>query len=324
MKHVFVFDPKAFHNQQWKMDGILDNIGQYFRTQDKPDFSIQFSRYRRDAIVIIQEEAEKAKEDDTIRVYAIGGEEILFDCINGVAHFDNMEIAVVPYGESNDFLNIFGEGKAELFRDIPSVVNAEAISTDIMKWGINYALNSCYIGLNSATASKLKKVRSSLNKSSFILFSRLSTIYNNIATAFDKEITNQSYQITVDESDYSGKYSLVHIANGPYYAGKKTGASYALPDDGLLDISLIKSAYPLKTMLSMRKYSGGKRPSDCISLRGKKISIHSDKQMWIQLDNEYFQDTRIDLSVVPKAVQMVAVDNLSYSSSPDPDSLRKA
>ena len=317
MKHVFVFDPKAFHNQQWKMEGIIDHIGQFFRTQEKPDFSIQFSRYRRDAIVIIQEEAEKAKEDDIIRIYAIGGEEILYDCINGVAHFDNMEIAAIPHGESNDFLNIFGEGKAELFRDIPSVVSAEAIPTDVMKWGINYALNSCYIGLNSATAARLKRVRANLNKSSLIVFSKITTFYNTIATAFDKDITNQNYQITIDDTDYSGKYSLVHVANGPYYDGKKTGASSALPDDGFLDIALIKSAYPLKTMLSLRKYSNGKRPSDCVFLQGKKISIHSDKQMWIQLDNEYFQDTRIDLSVVPKAVHVVAVDNLSYPA-PDP------
>ena len=319
MKHVFVFDPKAFHNQQWKMDGILDNIGQFFRTQDKPDFSIQFSRYRRDAIVIIQEEAEKAKENDVIRVYAVGGEEILYDCINGVAHFDNMEIAAVPHGETNDFLNIFGAGNAELFRDIPAAVMAESIPTDIIKWGINYALNSCYIGFNSATASRLKRLKASLNKGSFLVFSRISAFFNYIATAFDKEITDQNYKITVDDNDYSGNYSLIHVANGPYYAGKKTGASCAIPDDGLLEVTLIKSADPLKTMWSLGRYSGGKLPTNCISIQGEKILIQSEKRMWIQLDNEFFQDTKIDLSVVPKAVQMVAVNNLSYPAASDAD-----
>jgi hypothetical protein len=172
MKHVFIFDPKAFYSQQWKMDGILDHIGQFFRTQEKPDFSIQFSRYRRDAIVIIQDEAEKANPGDVIRVYAIGGEEILFDCLNAVAHFPNMELAVVPHGESSDFLHVFGHGKVELFRDIPSLVQrGSAIPTDIIKWGVNYALNSCYIGLNSATATKLAALKSSLNKGSYIVFS---------------------------------------------------------------------------------------------------------------------------------------------------------
>lgn len=135
MKHVFVFDPKAFYNQQWKMDNILDSIGQYFRTQEKLDFSIQFSRYRRNAIGIIQEEAEKAKGGDVVRIYAIGGEEILFDCVNGVTHFPNMQLAAVPYGESNDFIKIFGENKQDLFKDIPSLVQSDALPTDVIRWG---------------------------------------------------------------------------------------------------------------------------------------------------------------------------------------------
>ena len=312
MKHVFVFDSKSFRNQNWKMDGILDHIGQFFRTQDKPDFSIQFSRYRRDAIVIIQEEVEKAKPDDIVRIYAIGGEEVLFDCLNGVAHFDNMELAAVPHGEWSDFLSIFGDDKADMFRDIPTIVQAEALPTDIIKWGVNYALNSCYIGLNSATISSLKSLKTSLNKGIFRVFSKISSSFKHIMTAFDKQIAAQKYQIFIDDKDYTGNYSLIHVANGPYYAGKKTGALLASPDDGLLDVTLLKSAGVLKTTWSIRSYSRGKRPSNGIFLQAKKVSIKSDKQMWIQMDNESFKDTNIELKVVPRAVNMVAVNNLSY------------
>jgi diacylglycerol kinase family enzyme len=312
MKHVFVFDPKAFYNQQWKMDNILDNIGQFFRTQEKPDFSIQISRYRRNAIGIIHEEAEKAKPGDVIRVYAIGGEEILYDCINGAAHFPNMQIAIMPYGESNDFLKIFGENKEELFRDIASLVQAEALPTDVIRWGVNYALNSCYIGMNPVISKKLKDLKSNLNKVSFILFSKISTFLSLIVSAFDKQVAARKYKITIDGEDYSGSYSLIHVANGPYYAGKLTGASHATPDDGLLDVTLIKSAHPLKTLLSLRRYSRGKQPKKCVYVQAKKVSVQSDENMWIQLDNEYVQDSNISLSLVDHAVQMVAVKDLTY------------
>jgi diacylglycerol kinase family enzyme len=307
-----VFDPKSFYGQQWKMDGILDNIGQFFRTQDKPDFSIQFSRYRREAIVIIQEEVDKAKPGDIVRIYAVGGEEILFDCLNAISHFPNTELAVVPYGETNNFLRIFGEENVQLFQDIPSLVPAQSISTDVIKWGINYALNSCYIGVNSAAAVKLKAIKSSLNKLSFILFSKFVTFFNYFASAFDSEIASQDYIITIDDQDYSGNYSLIHIANGPYHNGKMTGASAATPDDGMLDIALLKASNPLRTMVTMRRYSNGKRPRNCVILQAQKIKIHSNRQMWIQLDNEYIRDTDISLSVVSGAVQMVALNDLSY------------
>jgi len=312
MKHVFVFDPKAFYSQQWKMDNILDSIGQFFRTQESPDFSIQFSRYRRNAMSIVQDEAEKAQSGDIIRIYAIGGEEILFDCVNAVAHYPNMQIAAVPHGESYDFLKIFGENNIELFRDVPALVQGEAIPTDAIRWGVNYALNSCYIGMNSIISKKIKDLKSSMNKTSFILFSKLSVFLSKILSSFDKNIAAREYKITVDDADYSGSYCLIHIANGPYHAGKLTGISDATPDDGLLDIALIRSSHPMGTLASINKYSKGKRPKNCVHLQGKKITIHSANNMWIQLDNEYIQDHSITVSVVNHAVQMVTVNNLSY------------
>ena len=314
MKHVFVFDPKTFHSQQWKMDNILDEIGQFFRTQERPDFSIQISHHRRDAIVLIQKEVETAKDNDTVRIYAIGGNEILYDCINGVAELPNTELAVVPYGETSYFLRNFGEGKDSSFRNIPSLVlHGEAIPTDLINWNVNYALNSCYIGLRSATAGRLREYKATLNKGSFILFSRISSFINNFSALFDKQIAAQHYDITIDDNDYSGNYSLIHIANGPYHAGKTTGLSKkAMLDDGLLDVALIKSASPLKTKWSLSRYAHGKKPKNCTILQAKKIRIQSDRQMWIQLDNEYIKDTGISIGVVPNAVQMVVMDNLSY------------
>jgi len=312
MKHVFVFDPKAFYNQQWKMDNILDGIGQFFRTQDRPDFSIQFSRYRRNAMAIIQEESEKATPGDIVRIYAIGGEEILFDCMNAVTHFPNMQIAAVPHGDSNDFLKVFGENKAELFKDIPALVQSDALPTDVIRWGVNYALNCCYIGMNSAISKRIKERKSKFNKGIFIVISKISSFISNILTAFDKQAARRQYKITIDDEDFSGHYSLIHVANSPFYNGKMTGAHDATPDDGILDIALIKAAHPLKTLRSMRRYLRGKKPKNCVFVQGKKISVQSDTPMWVQMDNEYIQDTNVNLSMIHHAIQVVATEGLSY------------
>jgi diacylglycerol kinase family enzyme len=166
--------------------------------------------------------------------------------------------------------------------------------------------------VNTAIAGKLREYKAALNKGSFIFFSKISSFMNNILTVFDKQIAAQHYRITIDEKDYSGNYSLIHIANGPYFAGKATGLSSAMPDDGLLDVALVKSAPPLKTMWSLGRYSRGKVTSNCIVLQAKKIKIQSARQMWIQLDNEYIRDTDINIRVMPNAVQMVTMENLSY------------
>jgi diacylglycerol kinase family enzyme len=287
MKHVFIFDAKIFRNQQWKMDNMLDNIGQFFRTQETEDFAVQFSHYRRDAIVTIQKEIETAKENDSVRIYAIGGNEILYDCINGVAELPYIELMAIPFGgETNDFLCIFGEVNEPLFRNIPAslVQQGMAVPTDVINWGANYALNSCYIGMNKALM------------------------------VFDKQTAAQHYTITIDGNDFSGNYCLIHIANGPYYEGRKINKS-AMPDDGLLDVTLIKSSGPLRTMWAIRRYLRGRMPSNSVTLQAKEIVVQSDRQMRIQVDNEHIRDTGISIKVVPQAVQMIAMDNFSYQKN---------
>jgi diacylglycerol kinase family enzyme len=270
------------------------------------------SRFRRDAVGIIQAEVGKANEGEIVRIYAVGGEEILFDCLNGVVNLPNTELAAIPYGETHDFMNIFGVNKIEQFKDIPSMVKAKSIPTDMIGWGVNYALNSCYIGLKSAMVIKLASLKTMLNKRTFIVFSKILTFFNYLGSAFDKKITAQKYKISIDDKDYSGSYSIIHIANGPYHSGRLSGSVNAKPDDGLLDIALIKSAGPLRIILAMRQYSNGRQPSNCIFLQGKNISIQSEQGMWIQLDNEYFRDTSINLRVIPGAFHMAALDGFSY------------
>jgi diacylglycerol kinase family enzyme len=230
----------------------------------------------------------------------------------------------MPYGQANNFLKIFGDENLESFKDIPALTQAHTLPTDIIKWGINYALNSCYIGMNDVVSKNIKDMRSNFNKGSFIILSKLSFLVSDIMTAFDKKQAGRKYKITVDGVDYSGNYSLVHVANGPYHNGKKTGSLEAMPNDGLLDIALIKTSHPLGTLLSMGVYFRGKRPGNCVYVRGKEVTVHSDTSMWVQMDNEYFQETSITMSLIPNAVKMVAVNNLSYQSASNYKSSKKA
>lgn len=313
MKHVFIIDPAAFNNQQWRMDGLLDSVGQYFRTQEKPNFSVLFSHYPRDAIGLIQKQADEAEDFEEVRVYAVGGDDILFDCLNGVIGLPKMELAIMPYGDVNNFIRSFGKGKSELFKDITTLAEASTIPTDIIKVGNNHAINGCAVGLTPAVAMKMKKTESKLEKG-LNSFSRKALLFlNNLTSLFDKEITAHHYKITIDDDDYSGNYSLINIVNGPYFERTKNALAGALPDDGFLDVILFKSITPLLTSRAIKKYSHSRKlSSSCVRIQAKKIEIKSEKPMWIQTDSEYLQDTSMSFEVIPGEVQVVAVHNLTY------------
>jgi len=312
MKHVFVIDPDVFSGQQWKMDGLFDTIGQHFRTQEKPDFTTLVSKFPREALGIIQKQVDEAN-GDTVRVYAIGGDGVLFDCLNGIMGLPNMELAVMPYGATNTFIRCFGEGNAELFNNIAPITIAPTIPTDAIEVGNTYALSGCAVGFAPAVVFKIRELEDTKLARGLDSFAAgIRRFFTSISFIFDKNIIARQYQIIIDNQDYSGTYSMVCVINGPHFGRKKLPLDKSMLNDGYLDVVLFKSASVLTTLLSFRKYARGKMPSNCVRVKAKKVEMHSDKPMWIQTDSEYLMDTNITFEVVPEAVQIVAVDNLTY------------
>jgi len=312
MKHLFVIDPGAFSGQQWRVEGVLDSIGQYFRAQEKPDFTTAVSKFPREAIGIIQKQADEAG-GDTVRVYAVGGDGILFDCLNGVAGLPNMELASVPYGAPSGFLRSFGEGKAELFKSIASVATSPAVPTDIIEAGNTYAITGCAVGFHAARAIKAREAEESgLARGLGRPIAGLRNFFSGISLALDKSVTACQYRVVVDGEDYSGAYSFVSVANVPHFGRKRKPLEEASPDDGFLDAVLFKSA-PAPAMLAcFGRYSRGDMPSGCVRLRAKKVEVYSDRPMWIQTDGECLMDTSISFEVVPGAARIVAADGIAY------------
>ena len=313
MKHVFVVDPKAFGDQQWKMDGLLDSIGQYFRTQEKSDFSTVFTHHPRDAIKLIQKHVEKAEPFETVRVYSIGGDNILFDCLNGIVGLPSMELAIAPYGSTNNFIRSFGDKKGDQFKDIASLVAADTVSTDMIEVGNMCAINGCSVGLIPARAIKLREIRAKLSEGISRYAGNFWFRMYKFTSLFNRELIAHNYTITIDDEDYSGNYSQINIVNAPYYGRNKNPLARSLPDDGFLDVILFKAVGPLSTLVSINKYFRRKKlPSNCVRLQAKKIEIKSEKPIYIQTDTEYLRDHNITFKVVPSAVQVVAVNNLVY------------
>jgi diacylglycerol kinase family enzyme len=312
MKHLFIIDSKTFRGQEWKKDSLIDNIGQYFRTQEQAKFSILFSHRPRDAMQLIHQQMDGTEEGETVRVYAIGGDDILFDCLNGIEGLPNMELAIVPYGDKSDFLRSFGEKKTELFRDLVAVTTAPTVTTDVVKVGYNWAINGCSVGFIPAVATRSKELKAGKGKGFGRFFSGFLFLINRLIFLFDKELTAHHFEITIDGTDYSGNYSLVNVVNGPYF-GRRNILAGSLPDDGFLDVLLFKSASPLITSLFLALYTqGGRLPSNCVRVQAKKVELRSETPVWIQTDNEFLRETHINFEVLPGAVQVVAVNNLTY------------
>jgi diacylglycerol kinase family enzyme len=315
------------------METVIAGIRRYFHDSHGEEPLVHVSRFPRDAIAVIRNyfkelEGKKFTSNETVRVYAVGGDGILFDCLNGVVGLPNAELAIVPYGRTNDVVRAFGENKNELFRDISLQATSPAIPTDIIYCGSVYALNFCTVGVESDAIMKtleLNKILESrrgifrwLNDTLYLILYYLGGIY----AAFNKPLITQQYNLTVDGEDLTGRYCSINIANGPCYGGDKNAVITAVPDDGFLDALFFKSTNSLKILGEMIPYTKGRYADygdDFIWKRVRKVVIRSGSPLSIDLDGEVFFDTNITVEVVPAAVKVVAVKGLKYARRAEPN-----
>ena len=132
------------------MVSVLSEIDSCFTGKNKAEYKVYTSRYSRDAIAVVFRYIMEAG-GDPVRVYAIGGDGILFDCLNGMVDFPNAELTSIPYGNANDFVRAFGENAINKFRDIMSLTKGTPHAVDIINSGSNYAMQELNIGLIGQT-----------------------------------------------------------------------------------------------------------------------------------------------------------------------------
>jgi diacylglycerol kinase family enzyme len=318
-KHLFIINPVSFRTGT-SMDAFIAGVKDQFERVIKEEYDIRISRFPRHAIRTVRQYITQAGPERAVRVYAVGGDGILFDCLNGIVGLPNADLAPVPYGRNSDFVRAFGEGREDSFRNIPLLAAAPAVPTDILHCGSNYALNLCIVGLESASVFKTVAMQQKLK--SWPRFIRNSTrIYNMIyylggfTVLFDHKLLNQEYTIVLDGENVSGAYASVNIANGPCYGGDKSAVVTAVPNDGLMDVLMLKGMGTLVGLRMVLPYTNGHYdyfPENTVLKRGKSISIRSKEPLIINLDGETFLDTNITVELIKGAVNIAAPDNLSY------------
>jgi diacylglycerol kinase family enzyme len=317
-KHLFIINPLSFGSEA-ELNFFTSEVRRYFEEIIQNEYHIRVSLFPRHAVRIVRQYL--TRTDEKVRVYAVGGDGILFDCLNGLVGLPNAELAAVPYGHSNAFIRAFGEGLGDVFRNIPLQATSPVIPTDILHCGSNYALNFCVIGMESAAVFQTLEIQKKFRawppcvRNNPHVYDSLYALGSLTALFVRKKVLKQEYTINLDGQDLSGVYANVNIANGPCCEGNKTIVTTAAPDDGLLDILMLKAARTMKTIRKIIFYNRKRHnyfPDDSILKRGKTISIRSRDPLMISLDGELFFDTNITVELIPQGVNIVTPNNLSY------------
>lgn len=297
------------------MDSFLSGVYDFFKKAGTGGYMVYVSQFPRDAMGFIRSYAENLSAGTTLRVYAVGGDGILFDCLNGIMGFPGAELAAIPYGRTNNFVRGFGKKNMALFRSLPLQLSAPAAPMDVIRAGNNYAMNFCLIGTEAMALLNAARIQRSLEEGSAGLRWLNQRLYRSfyliggVAACRDRGLLRQRYQVTLDGEDLSGVYRGIYAANGPWYRGGKSPQPSARADDGRMDILFARGGGVLRTLSLMPAYLRGRhdRYPDFFQKQGQKLSIQSGGPLVIGMDDVIFFDTELTVELLPGAARFVDV-----------------
>jgi diacylglycerol kinase family enzyme len=315
MRHYFVINPKSFVQLE-DLKHFLLSVENCFSVGNRAEYMVYISRCPRDAVAAVHRYMVGVRSDETVRIYAVGGDGILFDCLNGMAEFENAELASVPYGNANDFVNALGAENFETFRDIKLLSRAPCVPVDLIQCGSRFALLNCCIGAEAQAVMSMNGITKAANKGRYMRrFVPALYKIGALTGVAGGSIVPKRYTVEIDGEDRSGEYMNLNAANIAFNGGGNTPNPYAAPNDGKLDIVFTGPLSRLQTISVLPQYTRGrfeKYPHVFTHQRFREMSCRSETPMTVVLDGELFITSEITFKVLPSAVKMVVPEGLCF------------
>lgn len=293
MRYIFYINPVAGKGNA--QEEIINSVKSYFASKSE-EIKIHITTAIGDAQADAKREAETG---DSIRMFACGGEGTVFEVLNGIVGYDNVELGVIPCGSANDFLKFFNS--RDSFLNIAEQIDGETVEMDLIKAGDKYCLNGCSVGMDAVVARDMALFKNwPLVSGSFAYtLAIVKTFLGKLGITAD---------ISVDGEAPQRKNCLFAvIANAPYYGGGYKGAPKAVPYDNKLDFTLVDKISKLKILKFLGVYKKGEHKKlDCCTLKNcTSMEFTSDKPIPVNLDGEIIETTNMKFELVKNAVKFV-------------------
>lgn len=118
-----------------------------------------------------------------------------------------------------------------------------------------------------------------------------------------------SFRVVVDGVEFfRGPAFSVALGLGRYCGGGMMQTPEAIPDDGLIDLTVVRKLSKLKFICKVPTLLNGQifRNKEVVHTRGKRIDISAAPYSYMEVDGEAVGVTPVHISVIPNGIQVVS------------------
>jgi len=300
MRHLFIINPAA---------GKKDSTRRLEELLGKLSFphEVVYTREEGDARCFTEDAAGRG---EPVRVYACGGDGTLNEVVNGAAGRSHVAITNVPKGTGNDFLKIFGPRYRELFYDLEGLAAGPQTPFDLMDCNGHLGIDVVCAGVDARVAAgvhRYKNWRFVSGIGAYILSLGENVFFKGIAQPMSVRMGDIQWE--------SRPASLLCVCNGRYYGGGFMPVGDAMPDDGVLDMLLVKKVGLFTFLRLVGKYAKGlykQYPELILEHHGQTVTFSAWEPITVVVDGEVMRDTLFTVRLSEKKVNFFYPAGVSY------------
>ena len=290
MRHLFIINPAAGKKGSTaQLEALLDRLS--------VPHQAAYTKVEGDARRFAREAAEAG---EPVRIYACGGDGTLNEVVNGAAGYSNAAITGVPKGTGNDFLKIFGPNYRTLFYNLEALAVGPQASFDLMDCNGHLGIDVVCAGVDARIAEDVHRYKDWRFVSGIGAYI-LSLLENILFKGIARPITVRMGDIRWEDRPAC----LLCVCNGRHYGGGFMPVGEAMPDDGVLDMLLVKKVGLLTFLRLVGRYAKGlyrQYPELILEFHGQEVSFSAQKPITVVVDGEVMRDTAFTVRLSEKKV----------------------
>lgn len=290
MRHLFIINPAA---------GKKGTTAELERLLEKLSFAheVVYTEKEGDARRFTEE---AVRTGEPVRIYACGGDGTLNEVVNGAAGHAHAAVTNVPKGTGNDFLKIFGPDYRRLFYNLEGLAVGPQTPFDLIDCNGKMGIDIVCAGVDARIAADVHRYKGWWFVSGIGAYI-LSLLENVFFKGIARTMTIHMGDIHWEERPAS----LLCVCNGRHYGGGFMPVREAMPDDGVLDMLLVRNVSLFTFLRLVGKYARGlyrQYPELIQDYHGREVLFSAQEPITVVVDGEVMRDKAFTVRLSEKKV----------------------
>lgn len=214
------------------------------------EYTIQVTNHAGHARELANAAAQQARQSgEELRVFTAGGDGTFNEALTGIYGYANAAVGCLPFGSGNDFLRTYGT--REEFNDLDAQLAGGEVDIDLMQTDLGLSATICAAGLDAQVAYGIPQFRRIPFCGGEMAYAL--SIVKQLCGHIGRNVT-----FTIDGEELTVDCLMCAVCNGRTYGGGFYAAPEAQPDDGWLDVFIIRRVSRLTITRLLGMYKSGR------------------------------------------------------------------